>query len=1463
MFCCLSRKMHMPSEQLLIRKGYDADKLEHFRRVYETTRNEFPAIVSRLLENYEIPVSEEKWVRALKPFVDIFELTVQFVCSILIQQLRTMAVRDAKLIEALDLLTRKPLATGDWFNGEFERLRTVGTDHGLELARVFTEELMRKNGKRTEFGRKFQLLPRFRNAALGHDSDQSPETARAMLEEWEECLFSFLHALRPLAKYGSLVVRSQVSNAQAGAIYSVDYNSGRNTDYFRVNTAENLSTDGYYLVRKDHFSANLAPGALISLMPLVIYTRPASPKDNREEVGNERFAYLFQSRTHDHKWLVFVTPYGHARKDTLHYTNALAELIKDVAGHLPPGLEVVVRDASKTWEQVRECAALESAGFIENMEAKYSPDLYVPRSEVDKALQQFSSMEGRYGFVLLGGSGSGKTNTLCHFAEQMAEAGNAVVCYYCKQFVTRPLGERLQATFKTSQSHLELLEELERLATQEGQLVYLLFDAVNECMPPASPAEQDATSPAKLIDEIHRHIIAHRHKHIRVILSCRNYTWEEARTAQGFSVNPKLYFTSNDLADVNQVDRSEIELRHFAEDEFSAAYGKYRSRYRIATTLEYLEHPSNAALRTQLRDPFKLRLACECYQGKQLPATAEGLDLLQMQFDDLDEGFPATSGRPSLVLLAFSRYMWRSRRDAVGMNEIQPTGETLGSGPGMAAPGSVSAALEEFRRLALADNGEHTSALSVLLDRGVLRVETGTSFHELRFVHERMHEYVLAKVFLKELREAAGDAPQLDCVSAFFQQRLSLMTEHEVVWGALRNAFLILHRRNSSVGEILVRLAGSDVYGASVLVGDIVSYLADEDYPKAYVLIQELIETPISLRRAVKRYEETCEMVAQVQKELRRKRRSWRGLLLGLIGRRYDSGELAELTRERDGLYSKLRGLIGRKTAAVRMLHGVFSSRAFSPGLHKDEIAPVTLLRALLSDRLSCVRDETTKNVYYLWTEDPEASFDILRSLMRESMDAGVVRGLLSKEQRQTLLEPCFRLSGLILCEAWVKGGFDDQVGQMRELWAELIGSLTFGGRAIDKLEPIIARFAFKSAQVVAEYVNNLTEYQHFWETVPAWGTGFSKHTYRDLATFLDPGTRAQFGDHERKGVVDGCALGDAFANFLLERVLIAQGVDDYDLIAPTVSAIYGSKGNVLSEYTQMSMLYVIFHTLDKTCTPAPGTEEFRQFERWLVVYEDFMRPWTDRTFGYFIGHCNGEANRGLPYKQYTLSWYGALHCKLYGDGKSQLSLFRHYIDTGWRSRDLRMFLYALDNISMLAADFGYWQSALDLYRHAIDKFNTTGDLQRFQGCNAEIYVEHDMELGRYGPEHCDGFSRLYSSLFDDVDLRGELVQALATIRGYFGREVGRFVRNELVPERQPALWSIREELPKVQAREAIGDLLTHRFGNLWVYGILNIPSVRSTIQEVLVAATEPQRRSAELWLRSVARDVFRRLFGM
>jgi hypothetical protein len=419
--------------------------------------------------------------------------------------------------------------------------------------------------------------------------------------------------------------------------------------------------------------------------------------------------------------------------------------------------------------------------------------------------------------------------------------------------------------------------------------------------------------------------------------------------------------------------------------------------------------------------------------------------------------------------------------------------------------------------------------------------------------------------------------------------------------------------------------------------------------------------------------------------------------------------------------------------------------------------------------------------------------------------------------------------------EALVIHGNYELSTKIKNTWKAILKKMTLNFTLVKVLMPFLKIMLRRQATVQADWVNNGIEYLHFWEEIPDDGPDGEWHrrTFSELIQFLDPS--ADGIEKYHTAINKGIDTGDAFSYFLLERILVIQGWVDWQRIRPVILEVVNKPADQpWLDYMQMSMLYVLFQSIEKSETPN---------EEAFGILASMTEEWSERCKGVFFAHRNEQANKGFPYKQYPLNWYGAAYCKHFGDGAvkpgddQMMPAFRKLIDKALEKKDKDLLYYCIENISILVTDFGYIKSALQMYDYVIGSFKYESQINAFdtQKAKQEKY---------------------------DIEFRSYMCSTLGTIKSYFPREVAHYIQHKLTHSEFPDMEHFREDLITYnQSYESIGDLLTHKFGNFIIWGLLNDKDVGQFFKDGFKVGVKVKDYYS--WFDGIARLAFNRMFGI
>ncbi len=300
---------------------------------------------------------------------------------------------------------------------------------------------------------------------------------------------------------------------------------------------------------------------------------------------------------------------------------------------------------SADWDRIVESSKKRSERIIDFQieQGKYLAATYTNRVEIEKIIQNFVFSEKRL-LIVLGESGSGKTNTLCWATQEMLAEQHAVLHYYGREYQGQPLIDILAQDLVWNKNRLgEYLKACSALeATKKGKRLIVIVDALNEY-----------TYPEILFQEI-LSIVENRQipAWVKIIITCRPMQWEHIES--GFTPNYQIVYYNKPILEHNK--KPYVILDYFTPDELNDAWGKWKQDNSIYQDIRLPNEIFHL-----IRQPILFRCLLNSI-GKtlnsednlRLPNTSE--EILMLRFQVLDETLQC---KVEAVVAA----MWRSKKD--------------------------------------------------------------------------------------------------------------------------------------------------------------------------------------------------------------------------------------------------------------------------------------------------------------------------------------------------------------------------------------------------------------------------------------------------------------------------------------------------------------------------------------------------------------------------------------------------------------------------------------------------------------------------------------------------------------------------------------------------------------------------------------------------------------------------------
>lgn len=365
-----------------------------------------------------------------------------------------------------------------------------------------------------------------------------------------------------------------------------------------------------------------------------------------EESDSSDAPSLLQYETVQGRWVKYVTGSHVRRVDSPEIREAVAAIVRAAEARNPADRELRaplarVGERAPSWEELRRSAQhWANRAVSEQIERKkYHHDWYIPRPDLERAFEEFLTADRRL-MVIVGASGCGKTNLLCHLTRQSQAQGHVVLHQYARLLsddgILRALASQLAGAADPDLLRSQLAACAGLPQVVDGARLVLFVDAVNEFPSPGRLFDavrafaEDASTPA----------------FVKVVVTCRPIAWESIW--QGYTPDRAVVH-----ADAAAGDRAWFVLGGFSSRELSAAWQR-RSSARLPEEVREL-----------LRDPVLFQAYVVAHGGDTegpatLPATPEAV--LDARFDRLEA---IDRARVEEVVDA----LWEARKDHLRSDE--------------------------------------------------------------------------------------------------------------------------------------------------------------------------------------------------------------------------------------------------------------------------------------------------------------------------------------------------------------------------------------------------------------------------------------------------------------------------------------------------------------------------------------------------------------------------------------------------------------------------------------------------------------------------------------------------------------------------------------------------------------------------------------------------------------------------
>jgi hypothetical protein len=372
-----------------------------------------------------------------------------------------------------------------------------------------------------------------------------------------------------------------------------------------------------------------------------------------------------------------------------------------------------------------------------------------------KELDRLINLNTKRCLALVDKAGTGKTNTICHLAEQIAKDHPVILLSGQMEISTEydiefHIQRRLEAEFRAVFS--DWMNRVSPGLEAGHKWLFILVDGINE------------SSNLQLFIRLLKNFLPKiENKRIRLILSCRDLFWD-------------LFFPhlNSYLFDGNAVS-----LNEFTEPEWHQAVQLYFRRFDIECLID-------EKARLALMNPLLLRFFCEAYRGKHLGeiSNIRLLSIFDLYIKRISENISERLGllKPDAIehfLLQAAHEMWETKLTTAHFSSLGVTPQ---------------------------DSSEVASIYNLIRSENVILEE---SFHlyskqkAVRFVYDEFMEYMIARSWVDEIYSSKGFETVLD---SLLQEAVDAISVFQPAFGAILFLDKMLDRKGRLVNKAITHL---------------------------------------------------------------------------------------------------------------------------------------------------------------------------------------------------------------------------------------------------------------------------------------------------------------------------------------------------------------------------------------------------------------------------------------------------------------------------------------------------------------------------------------------------------------------------------------------------------------------------------------------------------------------------------
>jgi len=641
---------------------------------------------------------------------------------------------------------------GDWWGLFREITRCFIRERDKCIMPELIDFYWKKGGKTQKYIDILDKVPNIRNKVFGHKIGLSEDVAKEVILGFRNYVAFLLSQWRFLESYFIFAPTDDYDLEDGKYVHEIYCFRGCQPQNLEVYSLEALKESHLYIIRpqSSHWLAEddhvLQPGEAIQISPLLIYDesiaesepiklylqfQSATKAKKRSEPETELQSAVYQISNGTRELETTAEFSGELDEETRVLRDELYHVFENA---LAGGFDALtykeerkeapqIETESLSWEDIIRVCRLNSDHHLSDIRGKkkYIRELYINRHEVEHAFDSFCTSD-KTGFVLIGSSGMGKTNLLCHLYDQYEQSGHAMLFISSAQ-IDRSLNIEdlilkelnIQTTFR------ELCERINTLCAQKNKLFIILIDAVNEFM-------YENTGPPDLVKKTDELIAKNSQPRIKFVITSRTKTWKTIQSSYNVTLSKSFYYSRNGT---QKMDIAHT-ISRYSENELQKAYNKYASYHDVKS--QYID--ISKVIHYELADPLMLRFVCEIYTGQQIPLDIHNQNIFEKYFNHFIYDEENDEGDATLQMLVYNiaNCMLQLKKDNIYVhNDLEKS--------------MLFKSVNNFENLLqqLKDTKIGSTYIN-LVDKGILNEIHINKDRMIKFTYDRFLEHVLSNV---------------------------------------------------------------------------------------------------------------------------------------------------------------------------------------------------------------------------------------------------------------------------------------------------------------------------------------------------------------------------------------------------------------------------------------------------------------------------------------------------------------------------------------------------------------------------------------------------------------------------------------------------------------------------------------------------------------------------------------------